>query len=109
VARWPHHRRLGGFGTRPAAARARVATADRRPRAGRTWSTPFCAGYREHVRLTEDELGRLPGILNLRPLWLACLDLRMTVEAGGAPTMDGGWLHPAAPSTPSGWPPRRLR
>ena len=51
-------------------------------------------GYREHVQLTEDELDRLPGILNLRPLWLACLDLRMTVEAGGTPALEGGWLHP---------------
>lgn len=53
-------------------------------------------GYREHVQLTEDELDRLPGILNLRPLWLACLDLRMTVDAGGAPTLEGGWLHPGS-------------
>ena len=53
-------------------------------------------GYREHVQLTDDELDRLPGILNLRPLWLACLDLRMTVEAGGAPTLEGGWLHPSS-------------
>ena len=36
------------------------------------------------------------GILNLWPLWLACLDLRMTVEAGGAPTLEGGWLHPSS-------------
>jgi hypothetical protein len=51
-------------------------------------------GYSEHVQLTEDELDRLPGILNLRPLWLACLDLRMTVEAGDAPALEGGWMDP---------------
>ncbi len=51
-------------------------------------------GYREHVQLTEDELDRLPGILNLRPLWLACLELRMTLEVGDAPTLEGGWMNP---------------
>jgi aminoglycoside phosphotransferase (APT) family kinase protein len=48
-------------------------------------------GYREHVQLTDDELGRLPGVLSMRPLWLACLDYRESVRAGRTPTMDEGW------------------
>ena len=47
-------------------------------------------GYREHVRLTADELDRLPRVLNLRPLWLACLDYRESVRNGATPTMDRG-------------------
>jgi hypothetical protein len=47
-------------------------------------------GYGEHVRLTDDERDRLPGVLNMRPLWLACLDFRESVRSGKAPTMDDG-------------------
>ena len=49
-------------------------------------------GYREHVQLTDDELDRLPEVLNLRPLWLSCLGFRMTVRSGGTP--DRGWVGP---------------
>jgi hypothetical protein len=45
-------------------------------------------GYREHVQLTGDELDRLPRVLNLRPLWLACLEYRECVRSGKAPTLD---------------------
>jgi aminoglycoside phosphotransferase (APT) family kinase protein len=50
-------------------------------------------GYREHVQLTDEELGRLPGILNMRALWLACLEYRMAVNSGHTPTTDGGWMR----------------
>jgi len=53
-------------------------------------------GYREHVPLTDEELERLPGILNMRALWLACLEYRMAVESGRTPTMDEGWLRPGS-------------
>ncbi|WP_433157024.1 phosphotransferase enzyme family protein [Kribbella sp. CA-247076] len=53
-------------------------------------------GYSEHVQLTDDELDRLPSILNLRPLWLECLIFRMTVNDGGTPAMDEGWMQPAS-------------
>jgi len=39
-------------------------------------------GYREHVRLTTEELDRLPQVLNIRPLWLACLDFRRSIRSG---------------------------
>lgn len=48
-------------------------------------------GYGEHVQLTDDELDRLPLVLNLRPLWLACLEYRESVRNGQPPTMDDEW------------------
>ncbi|MBO0823286.1 MAG: phosphotransferase [Actinobacteria bacterium] len=50
-------------------------------------------GYREHVQLTDEELERLPGVLNMRALWLACLEYRMAVNSGNTPTMDQGWMR----------------
>lgn len=49
-------------------------------------------GYREHAQLTDHELDRLPGVLSIRPLWLACLDYRELVRRGQTPAMDVGWL-----------------
>jgi Phosphotransferase enzyme family len=45
-------------------------------------------GYGEHVELTDAELDRLPGVLNMRPLWLACLDYRESMRNGTVPPMD---------------------
>ena len=48
-------------------------------------------GYCEHVQLTDEELERLPRVLNIRPLWLACLEYREAVRSGHTPIMDDGW------------------
>lgn len=53
-------------------------------------------GYREHVRLSDEELDRLPSILNLRPLWLACLEYRMAVNDGRTPAMNESWMRPGS-------------
>ena len=50
-------------------------------------------GYREHVQLTDEELDRLPGVLNIRPLWLACYEYRLIVRGGRTPTLDEGWTR----------------
>jgi Phosphotransferase enzyme family len=50
-------------------------------------------GYREHVQLTDEELERLPGVLNMRPLWLACFEYRQIVRSGRTPTLDEGWTR----------------
>lgn len=50
-------------------------------------------GYREHVQLKDAECERLPALLNMRALWLACLDYRMAVENGQTPPMDEGWMR----------------
>lgn len=50
-------------------------------------------GYREHVQLTDEELGRLPGVLNMRALWLACFEYAMIVRSGRTPTLDEGWTR----------------
>ncbi|GAA0607759.1 phosphotransferase [Kribbella sandramycini] len=58
--------------------------------------TAVLDGYTRHVELTDEELTRLPAVLNLRALWLACLDFQMTVNNGGAPTLHEGWLQPSS-------------
>jgi Ser/Thr protein kinase RdoA (MazF antagonist) len=45
-------------------------------------------GYREYVQLSDHELNRLPGVLNMRPLWLACLDYRESVRNGNVPPVN---------------------
>lgn len=48
-------------------------------------------GYSEHVQLTAEEIERLPQILHMKPLWLACLDYRQAVRSGHTPTLEDGW------------------
>lgn len=45
-------------------------------------------GYREHVQLTDEELDRLAGVINMRSLWLVCHDYRAFVRRGQTPTLD---------------------
>jgi hypothetical protein len=49
-------------------------------------------GYREHIQLTDEEFDRLPGVLAMRPLWLACLDYREAIRNGSTPSADQGWI-----------------
>lgn len=48
-------------------------------------------GYSEHVQLTDEEIDRLPRILNTKPLWLACIQYLQSVRNGHTPTPDDGW------------------
>lgn len=48
-------------------------------------------GYTEYVQLTDDEIERLPAILAMKPLWLACIQYRQAVLSGRTPTLDDGW------------------
>jgi hypothetical protein len=48
-------------------------------------------GYREHVRLTDDELDRLAGVINLVPLNMASFYYRMSVQTGYTPSGGEGW------------------
>jgi Ser/Thr protein kinase RdoA (MazF antagonist) len=50
-------------------------------------------GYREQVQLTDEELERLPGVLNIRPLWLACYEYLLIVRRGKTPTLEEGWTR----------------
>ena len=45
-------------------------------------------GYREHVQLTDEELKRLAGVLNMKPLCLFSFDYRGAVLGGQTPTVD---------------------
>ena len=47
--------------------------------------------YRQHVELTEEELGRLEAVMYIRPLYLACFDFRRSVSSGEQPTGDEWW------------------
>ena len=53
-------------------------------------------GYCQQVQLTDQELDRLPSILNMRPLWLECLGFRMAVNDGRHPLLNAGWMQPAS-------------
>ena len=48
-------------------------------------------GYREHVRLSDDELDRLAGVINMVPLSMACHAYRMSVQTGYTPSGGEGW------------------
>ena len=48
-------------------------------------------GYSEHVRLTDDELGRLAGVINMVPLSMACFYYRRSVQTGYVPSGGEGW------------------
>jgi Ser/Thr protein kinase RdoA (MazF antagonist) len=48
-------------------------------------------GYREHVRLTADELERLAGAINMVPLYIACSSYRRSLETGYTPSGGEGW------------------
>lgn len=56
-------------------------------------------GYSEHVQLTDEEIERLPRVLDMKPLWLGCLDYRQAVRGGRTPTLDVGWPSWAADRT----------
>jgi Phosphotransferase enzyme family len=56
-------------------------------------------GYTEHVKLTDEEIERLPKVLQMKPLWLACLEYRQAVRTGRTPTLDDGWPHWAVDRT----------
>ena len=48
-------------------------------------------GYGRHIRLTDEELDRLPGAVLMRNLYLACWDYRAWVAAGYTPSGDEEW------------------
>jgi Ser/Thr protein kinase RdoA (MazF antagonist) len=50
-------------------------------------------GYSGQIRLSDDEIERLPAILTLRPLWLGCLEFRMAIGDGRIPTANEGWMR----------------
>ena len=51
-------------------------------------------GYREHIQVTDEELDRLAGVINMVPLWMSCGAYQRYVRAGHTPTLDErgfGW------------------
>ena len=61
------------------------------------WIDAAVGAYRRHVELTDDELDRLESVMYVRPLYLACFDLRRSVASGRQPSSgDGWWSQPDA-------------
>lgn len=56
-----------------------------------TWIDAAVSGYRRHVEPTDDELDRLEGVMQLRPLYLAAFDWRRMLTEGRQPTPDDPW------------------
>ncbi|MFC9691415.1 aminoglycoside phosphotransferase [Kribbella sp. NPDC056951] len=48
-------------------------------------------GYSEHVQLTDEEIDRLPQVLDIKPVWLGCIEYRQAVLGGTTPTLEAGW------------------
>jgi len=51
----------------------------------------LCAGYREHVALSTEELDRMDDALAIRALFWACFYYRMSVQSGHTPSGGEGW------------------
>jgi Ser/Thr protein kinase RdoA (MazF antagonist) len=79
-----------GRGPRLAALAWHLRTAAHGPEAS-DFITAVADGYREHVRLTDDELERLAGVINMVPLAMACGAYRRSVETGYMPSGGEGW------------------
>jgi hypothetical protein len=61
--------------------------------AGPEYVDAVMRGYSEHVQLTDEELDRLPAVLNMRALWLACFEYLLIVRSGRTPMLDEGWTR----------------
>lgn len=48
-------------------------------------------GYSDYIRLSDEEVERLPGVLAMKPLWLSCFQYRQAVRNGTTPTREHGW------------------
>lgn len=80
-----------GRGPRLAALAWLLTTATRSDPTAADYINAVAGGYREHVRLTDDELERLGGVINLVPLAMACFYYRRSVETGYTPSGGEGW------------------
>jgi Ser/Thr protein kinase RdoA (MazF antagonist) len=56
-----------------------------------TWIEAAVGAYRRHVEPTDDELDRLEAVMDVRPLYLVCIDYWRSVTTGHQPTGDEGW------------------
>ncbi len=56
------------------------------------WIDAAVGAYRQHVELTDEELGRLEGMMYIRPLYLVCFGFRRDVANGKPPTESEWWF-----------------
>src|ERR1019366_775401 len=55
------------------------------------WIDAAIGAYRQHVALTDEELGRLEAVMYVRPLYLVCFDWRRSLASGRQPSRSDGW------------------
>jgi Ser/Thr protein kinase RdoA (MazF antagonist) len=80
-----------GRGPRLAALAWLLSTASRGDPTATDYIDAVVRGYREHVRLTDEELHRLAGVMNMVPLSMACFYYRMSAQTGYTPSGGEGW------------------
>jgi Ser/Thr protein kinase RdoA (MazF antagonist) len=80
-----------GRGPRLAALAWLLSTASRGDPTAADYINAVVRGYREHVRLTDEELDRLAGVIHMVPLSMACFYYRMSVQTGYTPSGGEGW------------------
>jgi Ser/Thr protein kinase RdoA (MazF antagonist) len=82
-----------GRGPRLAALAWHLRTAAARDPTAIDYINAVVRGYREYVQLTDEELDRLPNVINMVPLWMSCGAYQRYVRAGRTPTLDerGFW------------------
>ena len=57
------------------------------------WIDAAVGAYRRYVELTAEELDRLEGAMQVRPLYLACFDWHRSLAGGRQPTSDDRWWN----------------
>jgi hypothetical protein len=80
-----------GRGPRLAALAWLLSTASRGDPTATDYINAVARGYRQHVRLTDEELDRLAGVMNMVPLSMACFYYRTSVLTGYTPSGGEGW------------------
>jgi hypothetical protein len=85
-----------GRGPRLAALAWHLRTATRGDPAAVDYINAVVHGYSEHVRLTDQELDRLPGLINMVPLRMACGLYQRSVQTGYTPSGSEGWWPTSA-------------
>ena len=56
------------------------------------WIDAAVRAYREHVKLTDEELDRLEAVMYIRPLYLVCFGYRRALAKGESPSESEWWF-----------------
>ena len=56
------------------------------------WIDAAVRAYRQHVKLTDEELDRLEAVMYIRPLYLVCFGYRRALAKGESPSESEWWF-----------------